>query len=99
MPGIHPGATFIQTILPHGLSLPKVPKGDQVWQHSETVQPRVGADGNWSRQTDGRTQDFQPIGKSSTWTTRSAINATVKPWTSIQKRQSAVSKPLKPWAP
>ena len=58
MPGIHPGATFIQTILPHGLSLPKVPKGDQVWQHSETAQQRVDADGNWSRQTDGRIQDF-----------------------------------------
>lgn len=49
---------FIQTILPHGLSLPKVPKGDQVWQHSETAQQRVDADGNWSRQTDGRIQDF-----------------------------------------
>ncbi|HBP48652.1 hypothetical protein, partial [Pseudomonas sp.] len=42
----------------HGLSLPKVPKGDQVWQHSETAQQRVDADGNWSRQTDGRIQDF-----------------------------------------
>ena len=49
---------FIQTILPHGLSLPKVPKGDQVWQHSETAQQRVDADGNWARQTDGRIQDF-----------------------------------------
>ena len=27
MLGIRPGETFIQTILPHGLSLPKVPKG------------------------------------------------------------------------
>nr|WP_323368857.1 hypothetical protein [Pseudomonas helleri] len=49
---------FIQNILPHGLSLPKVPKGDQIWQHSETAQQRVDADGNWSRQTDGRIQDF-----------------------------------------
>lgn len=49
-----PSKPFIQTILPHGLSLPKVPKGDQVWQHSETAQQRVDADGNWSRQTDGR---------------------------------------------
>ena len=47
MPGIHPGATFIQTIVPHGLSLLKKPKGDQVWQHSETAQ-----------QPDGRIQDF-----------------------------------------
>lgn len=53
-----PNKPFIQTILPHGLSLPKVPKGDQVWQHSETAQQRVDADGNWSRQTDGRIQDF-----------------------------------------
>ena len=53
-----PSKPFIQTILPHGLSLPKVPKGDQVWQHSETAQQRVDVDGNWSRQTDGRIQDF-----------------------------------------
>ncbi|MEZ2876922.1 hypothetical protein ACBQ28_17495 [Pseudomonas lundensis] len=53
-----PSKPFIQTILPHGLSLPKVPKGDQVWQHSETALQRVDADGNWSRQTDGRIQDF-----------------------------------------
>ena len=53
-----PSKPFIQTILPHGLSLPKVPKGDQVWQHSETAQQRVDADGNWSRQTDGRIQDY-----------------------------------------
>ena len=53
-----PSKPFIQTILPHGLSLPKVPKGDQVWQHSETAQQPVDADRNWSRQTDGRIQDF-----------------------------------------
>ena len=35
-----------------------MPKGDQVWQHSETAQQCVDADGNWSRQTDGRIQDF-----------------------------------------
>lgn len=50
-----PGKLFIQTILPQDLSLPK---GDQVWQHRETAQQRVDADGNWSRQTDGRIQDF-----------------------------------------
>jgi hypothetical protein len=44
-------------ILPHGLSLPRVPKGDQVWQHSEACQQRVDADGNWLRQTDGKIQD------------------------------------------
>lgn len=37
--------------------LPQVPKGDQVWQHSEACQQRVDADGNWLRQTDGRIED------------------------------------------
>ncbi|RON74834.1 hypothetical protein BK675_04240 [Pseudomonas fluorescens] len=52
-----PNKPYIQSILPHGLSMPKVPKGDQVWQHSEVVQQRVDADGNWIRQTDGRIRD------------------------------------------
>ena len=52
-----PSKPYVQTILPHGLSLPKVPKGDQVWQHSEAAQQRVDADGNWLRQTDGRIRD------------------------------------------
>ncbi|WP_226454868.1 phage baseplate assembly protein V [Pseudomonas sp. AF03-9] len=52
-----PHKPYIQTVLPHGLTLPSVPKGDQVWQHSETCQQRVDADGNWLRQTDGKIQD------------------------------------------
>lgn len=52
-----PHKPFIQQILAHGLSLPRVPKGDQVWQHSEACQQRVDADGNWLRQTDGRIRD------------------------------------------
>lgn len=52
-----PHKPYIQTILPHGLSLPKVPKGDQVWQHSDAVQQRVDADGNWLRLTDGKIRD------------------------------------------
>ncbi|TVT90829.1 hypothetical protein [Pseudomonas sp. RGB] len=52
-----PHKPYIQTILPHGLSLPSVPKGDQVWQHSEACQQRVDADGNWLRQTDGKILD------------------------------------------
>ncbi|WP_061289567.1 hypothetical protein [Azotobacter vinelandii] len=52
-----PHKPYIQSILPHGLSLPKVPKGDQVWQHSEAAQQRVDADGNWLRQTDGKIRD------------------------------------------
>ena len=34
-----------------------MPKGDQVWQHSEAAQQRVDADGNWLRQTDGKIRD------------------------------------------
>jgi hypothetical protein len=52
-----PSKPFITQILPHGLSLPRVPKGDQVWQHSEACQQRIDADGNWLRQTDGKIQD------------------------------------------
>ncbi|WP_263220153.1 hypothetical protein [Pseudomonas atacamensis] len=52
-----PNKPYIQSILPHGLSMPKVPKGDQVWQHSEAAQQRVNADGNWLRQTDGKIRD------------------------------------------
>ena len=52
-----PHKPYIQTILPHGLSMPSVPKGDQVWQHSEACQQRVDAGGNWLRQTDGKILD------------------------------------------
>ncbi|WLH52294.1 hypothetical protein [Pseudomonas tolaasii] len=52
-----PHKPYIQIILPHGLSMPNVPKGDQVWQHSEACQQRVDADGNWLRQTDGKILD------------------------------------------
>lgn len=52
-----PSHPYIQSILPHGLSLPKVPQGDQIWQHSDAVQQRVDADGNWTRQTDGKIRD------------------------------------------
>ncbi|GFM86091.1 hypothetical protein PSCICO_14900 [Pseudomonas cichorii] len=52
-----PSKPYIQSILPHGLSLPKVPKGDQVWQHSDAAQQRVDADGNWLRKTDGKIRD------------------------------------------
>ncbi|WP_060489139.1 hypothetical protein [Pseudomonas sp. NBRC 111121] len=52
-----PHKPYIQTVLPHGLSLPKIPKGAQVWQHSEAAQQRVDPDGNWLRQTDGRIRD------------------------------------------
>lgn len=52
-----PHKPFIHCILPHGLSLPRLPKGDQVWQHSEAAQQRVEADGSWTRQTDGAITD------------------------------------------
>jgi hypothetical protein len=52
-----PHKPFILQILPHGLSLPKVPKGDQLWQHSEAVQQRADVEGNWTRQTDAKMTD------------------------------------------
>ena len=52
-----PSRPFIQQILAHNLSLPRVPDGDLVWQHSEACQQRADADGNWMRQTDGRIRD------------------------------------------
>jgi len=52
-----PHKPYIQAVLPHGLSLPKIPKGAQVWQHSESAQQRVDPDGSWLRQTDGRIRD------------------------------------------
>lgn len=52
-----PHKPFVLAILPQGLSLPNLPKGDQVWQHSEAVQQRVDADGNWLRQTAGQIHD------------------------------------------
>ncbi|WP_271105100.1 hypothetical protein [Pseudomonas tohonis] len=52
-----PSKPYVQQVLPHGLSLPSVPKGDQLWQHSAASQQRVDADGNWLRQTDGRIRD------------------------------------------
>ncbi|MGP5351773.1 hypothetical protein [Pseudomonas helleri] len=70
-----PSKPFIQAILPHGLSLPKVPKGDQVWQHSEDAQQRVDADGNWLRQTDGRIVDR-------------SIDREVESLTNIERHQS-----------
>jgi len=52
-----PNKPFILQILPHGLSLPRVPKGDQLWQHSDAVQQRADVEGNWLRQTDARITD------------------------------------------
>lgn len=71
-----PNKPYIQTILPHGLSLPKVPKGDQVWQHSEAVQQRVDADGNWLRQTEGRIRD-------------KSIEREVESLTNVERHQSS----------
>ena len=71
-----PHKPYIQTILPHGLSLPKVPKGDQVWQHSEASQQRVEADGSWLRQTDGRIRD-------------KSIEREVQSLTNIERHQSS----------
>lgn len=74
-----PHKPFIQQILPHGLSLPRVPKGDQVWQHSEACQQRVDADDNWLRQTDGKIQD-------------KAIEREVESMTNTERHQSHTSE-------
>ncbi|MEC4238277.1 hypothetical protein [Pseudomonas sp. DSV-1] len=71
-----PSKPYVQTVLPHGLSLPKVPKGDQVWQHSEAAQQRVDADGNWLRQTDGRIRD-------------KSIDREVESLTNVERHQSS----------
>jgi hypothetical protein len=71
-----PSKPFIQAILPHGLSLPKVPKGDQVWQHSDAAQQRADADGNWLRQTDGRILD-------------KSIDREVESLTNLERHQSS----------
>ena len=34
-----------------------MPKGDQLWQHSDAVQQRADAEGNWLRSTDARITD------------------------------------------
>jgi hypothetical protein len=52
-----PSKPFVSQILPHGLSLPRVPKGDLLWQHSAAVQQRADAEGNWTRQTDAKISD------------------------------------------
>lgn len=52
-----PNKPFILQVLPHGLSLPQVPRGDQLWQHSAAVQQRADAEGNWLRRTDARITD------------------------------------------
>lgn len=52
-----PNKPFISTILPHGISLPNVPKGDSIWQHSATSQQRVDVEGSWSRQTHAKITD------------------------------------------
>ncbi|SEH99459.1 hypothetical protein [Pseudomonas asplenii] len=74
-----PHKPFITQILPHGLSLPQVPKGDLVWQHSESSQQRVDADGNWLRQTDGKISD-------------KAIDREVESLTNREQFQSHTSK-------
>ena len=93
-----PSKPFIQTILHLGQSLSKLPKGDQ---SGSTAKPPSSA---WTPTVTGRGRPlaayrtFQLTAKSSPWTTRSIIKATAQPWTTTQKRQSAGSKLLKPWA-
>ena len=52
-----PSKPFVLQILPHGLVLPSLPKGDHLWQQSEAVQQRADAEGNWTRKTDAKIFD------------------------------------------
>ncbi len=52
-----PNKPFILQILPHDLTLPPVPRGDQLWQHSEQVKQRADAAGNWWRETNAAIRD------------------------------------------
>jgi hypothetical protein len=52
-----PHKPYIQQILSSGLSLPAVPKGDQLWQHSDECNQRVDAEGNWQRNSSGKISD------------------------------------------
>lgn len=52
-----PNKPFISAILPHGINLPNVPKGDSIRQHSATSQQRVDVEGSWSRQTHAKITD------------------------------------------
>lgn len=47
-----PNRPFIRSILPNGLTLPPVERGEQRWQHNPVSFQRVDKDGNWERQTD-----------------------------------------------
>lgn len=84
-----PNKPYIQTILPHGLSMPRVPKGDQVWQHSEAAQQRVDADGNWLRQTDGKIRTRRSSARLKRWRTASSSRTTPRRSTIIRPRRWA----------
>jgi len=73
-------------------SLPRVPKGDQLGQHSEAAQRRVDANGNALRQTDGQIQDKAIGARWKFWTIPKAFSITPGRWPTLRpspcKRQN-----------
>jgi len=47
-----PNRPFIRSVLPHRLTLPKVERGEQRWQHNPESFQRIDKDGNHERLTD-----------------------------------------------
>ena len=47
-----PQRPFIRSVLPNGLTMPAVERGEQRWQHNPASFQRVDKDGNWERKTD-----------------------------------------------
>ncbi len=52
-----PNRPFIRSVLPHGLTLPNIERGEQRWQHNPASFQRADKDGNWQRETDQAIQD------------------------------------------
>jgi len=47
-----PNKPFIRSILPHGLSLPNIQRGEQKWQQNAEAYQNIDKNGNWTRKTD-----------------------------------------------
>ena len=52
-----PNRPFIRSVLPHGLTLPDIERGEQRWQKNAEVFQSVDKDSNWQRQTDQQITD------------------------------------------
>jgi hypothetical protein len=84
-----PNKPFILQILPHGLNLPKVPKGDMLWQQSESVQQRVDAKGNWSARPMDALPTKPATARLKPWRISRATRTAPSAWRIIHPRKSA----------